>query len=73
MSLTTKKVIHTDRCLAAARRTIGVSSEDKVEKSFRSSSRIWGDTFEYAGGKRAAEDVREENHSAWANRLSNGI
>ena len=35
-----EKEIHTARCLAAARRTMGVSSEDKVAKSFRNSSRI---------------------------------
>ena len=59
--------------LAAALRTIGVSSAVRAVNAFRMSSFIWEETFAYTGEYKAAEDVREVNHSACAKRLSSGI
>ena len=59
--------------LAAARRTIGVSSAPNAAKDLRSSSWIVGGTFGYTAGYNAAEDVRDVNHSPCESRFSKGM
>lgn len=58
---------------AAARLTIGVSSEASVVNERLSSSLSCEDILEYTGENKAAEDVLEVNHSPRERRFSNGI
>jgi hypothetical protein len=65
--------ILTPRCFAAALLTIGVSSEQSPAKAFLMSSLICDDTFAYAGAYKAADDVRDVNHSPRVRRVSRGM
>ena len=58
---------------AAARLTIGVSSDARAAKALRISSFIDGETFAYTGEYRAAEEVRDVNHSPPDKRVKRGI
>lgn len=52
---------------------MGVSSAANTANARRMSSLICEDTLEYTGEYKAAEDVREVNHSPRESRLTRGM
>lgn len=54
--------------LAAALRTMGVSSAPNLANAFLNSSCVAGDAFGYTGENNAADEVLDVNQSPWQRR-----